>query len=52
MRTFFAVLAALLVFGAVVLGVQAMQGPSADECYEQQIAHAASGGALEVDGDC
>lgn len=52
MRTFFAVLAALFVFGVLVLGYQAVSGPSEDECYRQEVANAASGGTLPVDDAC
>lgn len=55
-RTFLAVLGALLVFGLIVLGYQAVSGPSDEECYSQQIADAInkdSGGiGLSVDEDC
>lgn len=55
-RTFAAVLGALVVFGVLVLGYQAMSGPSEDECFEQQMTSAISrdsgGPALAVDEGC
>lgn len=55
-RTFAAVLGALVVFGMLVLGYQAVSGPSEDECFQQEMASAISqdsgGSDMPVDDDC
>jgi hypothetical protein len=55
-RTFVAVLGALVVFGVLVLGYQAISGPSEDECTEQAFTNAISldngTGPVPVDEDC
>lgn len=55
-RTFAAVLGALVVFGVLVLGYQAMSGPSDDECFQQEIASSVSQdgghGTMDVDEGC
>ncbi len=55
-RIFAAVLGALVVFGVLVLGYQAVSGPSEDECFQQQMADAVSRDSglsgLDVDEGC
>jgi hypothetical protein len=55
-QTFGAVLAALVVFGVLMLGYQAVSGPSAEECLQQEFDNAAmlDAGlpATEIDEDC
>ncbi len=55
-QTFLAVLAALVVFGVLVLGYQRVSGPSDEECFEQQMGNAVSQdsglGGSAVDPDC
>lgn len=55
-RTFAAVLGALVVFGMLVLAYQGISGPSAEECFEQEMANAISQDSglsgMDIDEDC
>jgi hypothetical protein len=55
-RTFAAVLAALVVFGLLVLGYKQVSGPSKDECLVQQFTDAISkdngGRGSPIDPEC
>lgn len=51
MRTFFSVLAALLVFAVIVAGVMSLRAPSNQDCLEQEVA-AAITPTMDVDDRC